>query len=75
MSTWKEIGMPLLASALFIVILLRVTGELHLSSKALEFFALYWVAQATMTIGSAWRKRRNARSIGTAPPSDSPALL
>jgi len=74
MSTWKQIGMPILATATIYLIVLRVTGELHLSSNALQFFSILWIVQATMTLGQAWLRRRAARSISTAPPSDIPPL-
>ena len=74
MSAWKTIPMPIFASALIYVIILRVTGELHPSSNALHFFFYLWIVQSAMTLGQAWRQRRAARSIGTAPPGGLPPL-
>ena len=67
MSAWKGSGMPILASALIYLIILRVTGELHPSSNALHFFLYLWIVQSAMTLGQAWRQRRAARSTGAAP--------
>jgi hypothetical protein len=73
MSAWKATGMPILASALIYLIILRATGELHASSNALQFFLSLWIVQSTMTLGQAWYQRRPAPpSIGTAPPGDTP---
>jgi hypothetical protein len=69
MRVWKEIGMPILASALIYLLILRYTGELHLASNALRFFFSLWIVQSAMTLGQAWRQRRAARSLGTASPS------
>jgi hypothetical protein len=46
MSAWKELGMPILASALIYLIILRVAGELHPSSNALHFFFYLWIVQS-----------------------------
>ena len=74
MNAWKGIWMPILASALIYLLILRYTGELRSSSNALHFFFYLWLVQSAMTLGQAWRRRRTARSIGTAPPSDIPPL-
>jgi hypothetical protein len=74
MSAWKEIGMPILASALIYLLILRYTGELRPSSNALHFFFYLWIAQSTMTLGQAWRRRRAARATDTASPGDTSPL-
>lgn len=72
MSAWKEIAMPILASALIYLLVLRYTGELRPSSNALHFFFYLWIVQSTMTLGQAWRRRRAARAIAAAHPGDIP---
>ena len=55
-------GRFLVLSALIYLAVLGVTGELHLSSKALLFFAILWLVQATATL---WHARRHPREMGT----------
>ncbi|MDB4914518.1 MAG: hypothetical protein JWM95_2162 [Gemmatimonadetes bacterium] len=74
MDSWKETGMPLLVGALLYLIVLRVTGELHRSSKALEFFAMLWVVQAIMALLQGRRHPPKVPSVGTAPAGDIPPI-
>ena len=67
MKDWKETGMPLALSALLYLIVLRGTGELFLSSKALEFFLYLWVVQAMMALLQRRRQPRGVPSGRTAP--------
>ena len=60
MSAWNKAGKELAFSALFYLVVLRVTGELHLSSKALQFFAMLWLVQA---VAALWRAGRLPQGV------------
>ncbi len=64
MNYWQKTGRDLVVSALFFVVILRVTGELHPSSPALEFFAILWVVQAVMALLQGWRRPQEAAAGG-----------
>ena len=46
----------LVISALIYLAVLGATGELHLSSRALVFFAMLWLVQATAELWQWWRR-------------------
>ena len=70
MNYWQKTLRDLVVSALLLLVILRVTGELHLSSPALEFFAVLWVAQAVMALVQGWRRPREAASGGKSATDD-----
>ena len=68
MNAFKETWTVLAGTALFYVLVLGVAGELHRSSRALEFFATLWVVQAAATLWRAWRRSRTSSSPPEAGP-------
>jgi hypothetical protein len=72
MNAWKKTAKPLVLSALFYLVVLGVTGELHRSSRAFVFFSLLWLVQATASLWHAWRHPQGVVAIGTSATSDIP---
>ena len=68
MNVRRETGTVLVLSAAVYGLVLDVTGELHRSSRALEFFATLWVVQAAATLWRAWRRSRTSSSPPDAGP-------
>ena len=72
MNAWNKTGKTLVVSALFYLVVLGVTGELHLSSRAFAFFSILWLVQATSALWQAWRHPQSVTSIGTSATDDIP---
>ena len=54
--------MHLGVSAVIYVAVLAATGELHLSSNALRFFASLWSVQTAGELWQVWRRARDVRA-------------
>jgi hypothetical protein len=72
MNAWKKTGKFLVLSAMFYSVILGITGELHLSSRALAFFASLWLVQAAAALWQAWRHPQSAASTATSAADDIP---
>ena len=73
MNAWNKTEKTLVISALFYLVVLGVTGELHLSSRAFVFFSILWLVQATTALWQAWRHHpQTVTSIGTSATDDIP---
>ena len=73
MNYWQKTGRDLAVSALLLLVILRVTGELNLSSPALEFFGILWLVQALMALLQGWRRPQEAAGGAKATDDISPA--
>jgi hypothetical protein len=72
MNAWKKTGKFLVLSAMSYLVVLGVTGELHVSSRALAFFSTLWFVQAAAALWQAWRHPQGAASTGTSAADDIP---
>jgi hypothetical protein len=72
MNAWAKSGKFVVLSALAYLVVLGVTGELHVSSKAFAFFAMFWVVQAGASLWQAWRLSRGIAAAGTSGTDESP---
>jgi hypothetical protein len=70
--TWKEAATGIALSGLLFGVVLRVTGEFHLSSNAFGFFAIYWLVQSVGMLLQVWRHSRSVTSVGTSATEDIP---
>jgi hypothetical protein len=72
MNARQTTGKFLVLSALLYLVVLAVTGELHVSSRALAFFATLWLVQAVAALWQAWRHPKGVASTGTSAVDDIP---
>jgi hypothetical protein len=72
MDARNKAGKFVVLSALIYLAVLGVTGELHLSSRALRFFAILWLVQASHALWQAWRHPQSVTSSGTSATGDVP---
>ena len=59
-------------SGLAYLAVLAVAGELRLSSRALKFFAILWLVQASTALWRAWRHPQSVKSADTSTTGDFP---